>query len=429
MTSQDVESVIKQHGADMRRLDDILIAADSSSETAALVVIDLDGFDDIVIERGIKRAAVALNRIGKEISAGIPNDWDCSFVRADRIWLTVSNSPSAAGVEAYTLHALQVIANSREFIRSAISVTGVAGIALYPDDGENSYQIAAAAHTALKIAHSEMKRVVRADSTLIADQSFKRWIQSEFPTAINAGQISFVYQPIVSLKTNKIEKLESLARWKHPDRGPVSPEIFIPQIENSSFIDELFNLALNTALKDQCSWTENGLDASSVVNVSAHNLERWDLAEKILSALEQWGITPNKFSIELTETTLIQRGRQAGSTLAELFAAGMTISLDDFGTGYSSLSQISDYPISNVKIDRSITSQLVHSKKHRSIIKALLLMAEDLDFNITAEGVETEADVKMATELGCDLAQGYAFARPMTLESVLQLPTVLPVNV
>jgi len=425
MIRPDVEGALSRRDSDMQRIGNILSKAESSSGTAALVAIDLDGISEIVVELGTEGATAALDRLGQSMSAALPDGYDCWFSRTDHIWIAMPNPPSAAGAEAYTLRALQEISSTPDFGRSATSVTGVAGIALFPGHGENPFKLAEAAQAALKVAHFEQRQVVRADTNLVSDHAFKRWIQSEFPSAIESGQISFVYQPIVNLETNQIAKLEVLARWHHPEKGAIGPGTFVPHIESTQFGDHLFNESLTTASKDQRSWTINGLDAISAVNVSAINLERWDLADHILAATEQWGISPDKFSIEITETALIQNGRRARASLTELAASGMTISLDDFGTGYSSLSQISDYPVSNVKIDRSITSRLVSSKKHRGIVKALLVMGEESDFSVTAEGVETEADATVATDLGCKFAQGYVFARPMPVESVLDLPAEL----
>ena len=425
MTRLDVEVAFGTRDSCMQRLGQALDAAEKSSGTAALVAIDLDGVSDLEVELGTDGAAAALARLGQSITDALPDDYDNWFVRVDRIWITMPNPSSAAGAEAHALKVLQVISDHNSFHDGATSISGVAGIALYPGHGDTRFQIVAAAEAALKAANSDGRQIVRADTDLVSDRAFGRWVLSEFPSAIADRQISFEYQPIVDLRTNRIVKLEALARWQHPERGAISPATFVPIIENTQFGDVLLDESLNTALRDQRKWTANGLDAIAVINVSATNLERWDLADRILAATELWGIPPDRFSIETTETALIRKGRQAKSSLVELAALGMTISLDDFGTGYSSLSQISDYPISNVKVDRSITVKLVSSGRHRAIVSALLVMGAESGFTVTAEGVETKADVRAATDLGCQLAQGYAFARPMPLESVLELPAVL----
>jgi len=425
VTRLDVEVAFSTRDVCMERLGQVIDAAEKSSAAAALVAIDLDGVSDLEVELGTKGAAAALAQLGQSITEALPENYDNWFARADRIWITMPNPSSAAGAEAFALKVLQVISDHSTFHGGATSISGVTGIALYPGHGDTRFQIVAAAEAALRTAHLEDRQVVRADAGLLSDRAFGRWLLSEFPSAVEDQQISFVHQPIVDLRTKRIEKLETLARWQHPERGAIGPGTFVPHIENTQFGDVLFDEALSTALRDQRSWTAGGLDAMAAVNLSATNLERWDLADRILAATELWGIPPDNFSIEITETALIKNGRRARSSLAELAASGMIISLDDFGTGYSSLSQISDYPISNVKVDRSITSKLVSSGRHRAIVSALLVMGAESGFTITVEGVETEEDVRIATDLGCELAQGYAFARPMPVESVLELPTVL----
>jgi EAL domain-containing protein (putative c-di-GMP-specific phosphodiesterase class I)/GGDEF domain-containing protein len=426
VTRLDLEVALSARDVCMERLGQAIDAAGKSSDTAALVAIDLDGVSDLEVELGTKDAAAALGQLGQSITEALPENYDNWFVRADRIWITMPSPSSAASVEAFALKVLHVVSGLAGFHDGVTSISGVAGIALYPGHGDTRFQIVAAAEAAIKVAHSEDRQVARADTTVVSEMAFGRWVLTEFPSAIENHQISFVHQPIVDLRTNRINKLEVLARWQHPVRGAIGPGIFVPHIENTQFGDVLFDKSLSTALRDQRSWTAGGLDAMAAVNLSATNLERWDLADRILAATELWGIPPDNFSIEITETALIKNGRRAKSSLAELAAYGMTISLDDFGTGYSSLSQISDYPISNVKVDRSITSRLVSSGRHRSIVSALLVMGEESGFTVTAEGVETEDDVRIATDIGCDLAQGYAFAKPMPVESVLLLPPVLP---
>ncbi len=426
MTRLDIEAAFSTRDVWMQHLGLVIDTAEKSSGTAALVAVDLDGVSDLEVELGTKDAAAALGRLGQLITDALPDNYDTWFVRADRIWIIMPSPPSAASAEAFALKVLQVVSDHSGFHNGVTSISGVAGIALYPGHGDTRFQIVAAAEAAIKVAHSEGRQVVRADTGLIADRAFGRWVLSEFPSAIDDHQISFVHQPIVDLSTKRVEKLEVLARWQHPERGAIGPGTFIPHIENTQFGDVLFDESLSTALRDQRSWTANGLDAIAAVNVSATNLEKWDLADRILAATELWGIPPDRFSIEMTETALIRNGRRAKSSLAELAASGMTISLDDFGTGYSSLSQIIDYPISNVKVDRSIISRLESSGRHRAIVSALLVMGKESGFTVTAEGVETAAEVQIATDLGCEFAQGYAFAKPMPIESVLKLPAVLP---
>jgi predicted signal transduction protein with EAL and GGDEF domain len=215
----------------MERLGQAIDAAGKSSDTAALVAIDLDGVSDLEVELGTKDAAAALGQLGQSITEALPENYDNWFVRADRIWITMPSPSSAASVEAFALKVLHVVSGLAGFHDGVTSISGVAGIALYPGHGDTRFQIVAAAEAAIKVAHSEDRQVARADTTVVSEMAFGRWVLTEFPSAIENHQISFVHQPIVDLRTNRINKLEVLARWQHPVRGAIGPGIFVPPFE------------------------------------------------------------------------------------------------------------------------------------------------------------------------------------------------------
>jgi predicted signal transduction protein with EAL and GGDEF domain len=248
-------------------------------------------------------------------------------------------------------------------------------------------------------------------------------IESALRSALADDQEIYVhYQPLVSLKTGRIVGAEALARWRHPDWGPVAPAEFIPVAEDSGLIHELGAQVIRRAVRESAAWQSTPDFAGIVVNVSTRQLvDSSEVPTLLNQAIDATGIAPGFVTVEVTESLLIEQLDMALTALSAIRDLGVRLSLDDFGTGFSSLSYLRDLPLDVVKIDRSLIKDIVDIPRAVDIPAAIVQMAHALDLEVIAEGVETIEQASRLQRLNCDIAQGFYFAKPMGPEQLTAL--------
>ena len=253
----------------------------------------------------------------------------------------------------------------------------------------------------------------------IADQLH---LEGDLRRAIERDQLTLAYQPIYDLGTGKISSFEALARWDHPERGPIGPDVFIPIAEEAGLISALTERVLSRAcaqLRLWNHWAGAGMGGSKLrmhVNISGTDLCSRTLVSHVTTTLLTNHLEPSQLVLEITESTLMERLDSALETMTRLRDIGVGLSVDDFGTGYSSLSYLSTLPITSLKIDRSFVQRLHDGSKNREIVKAIVTLGRSLGKTVIAEGIETSAQLAELRELGSDYGQGYLLARPLTAE-------------
>jgi EAL domain-containing protein (putative c-di-GMP-specific phosphodiesterase class I) len=239
---------------------------------------------------------------------------------------------------------------------------------------------------------------------------------ADLARAIGEDGLRVVHQPKIALNSGGLAGVETLARWQHPRLGNVSPGDFIPLAEANGLIDPLTEWVVAAAAMDWVAWHQRGLTTSLAINISAKSLSRPDFPDLIEHLCRQHGMPSERLIIELTETAMIGPVELLDA-LIRFRIKGFEISLDDFGTGYSTLAQVLRAPFSELKIDQSFVTHADSSKESRIVLKASIDLAHNLGLRAVAEGVETEAVAALLTDMGCDLAQGYYFAKPMPAAS------------
>ena len=242
--------------------------------------------------------------------------------------------------------------------------------------------------------------------------------------ALDRDEIYVQYQPIIDLVTGQVVGAEALARWTHPDRGAIGPDVFIPLAEETGLIVELGDRVLLAACKQVRAWQlehRPNTPLSISVNVSTVQLIQGDFVERVAFALHETGLPASSLVLEITETTLMRDTDRSILTLCALRNMGVRIAIDDFGTGYSSLSYLHQLPVDILKIDQTFVAAIETSSVDRSLAPAIVSLASALDLVVVAEGVETELQGDTLRGVGCELAQGYFFARPMGHEAMGEL--------
>lgn len=249
-------------------------------------------------------------------------------------------------------------------------------------------------------------------------------IVNDFTEALKSGSVSLHYQPIIGLQDGKIHGFEALMRWIHPERGFISPAVFIPALEESGLIIDASKWALKEACKalkriEGATGYHSGLHMS--VNFSSADFSSDDFVENVYNTISETDVKPEQLHLEITERLLMQQPETARSTLEMCRKAGMGISIDDFGTGYSSLSYLHFFPIDTLKIDQCFIRDMRKNPKSLELVRSIVGLCKNLNMRIVAEGVEEQEDAVILKEMGCERAQGYYFAKPMPEAQVTEL--------
>jgi len=258
------------------------------------------------------------------------------------------------------------------------------------------------------------------DEAMRVRVAYRLRIENELRSALDRGELRVHYQPVVSLATGEITGAEALVRWEHPQHGLLAPKDFIPVAEESGIIAPLGRWVLEEACRQTAAWQKANPDRAPVgisVNMSVRQLADRELTAVVRRALEGSGIQPVCLSLELTEGVLVEETEQSAfSALSELKQLGIRLALDDFGTGYSSLGSLQRLPFDSIKLDRSFVERLGTDRVDNAIVTAVVALAQTLELNVVAEGVETEEQLSVVKALGCHHAQGFYFSRPVVAE-------------
>ncbi|WP_208983762.1 putative bifunctional diguanylate cyclase/phosphodiesterase [Pannonibacter carbonis] len=296
-----------------------------------------------------------------------------------------------------------------------LSVGASIGIAVYPDDGTDMSAILKHADIAMyaaKAAGGNALRIFnRTDGDVQARERLR--METELRVALASDQITVFFQPKVDCADGKITGAEVLARWNHPKRGLLAPAAFIEIAEETGLILRLGDQVLELACRQGREWIDAGHPLPLAVNVSTRQLEWSGYTDRVLGILRDTGFPPEMLELELTETVAMANPDLVCAATQRLRAAGIRFAIDDFGTGYSSLAHLQNLPFDTLKIDRSFIAGTGEEGRHQRIVETILAMARNLNYEVVAEGVETEEQLAFLRSCGCKTAQGYLFSRPM----------------
>jgi EAL domain-containing protein (putative c-di-GMP-specific phosphodiesterase class I) len=247
------------------------------------------------------------------------------------------------------------------------------------------------------------------DPVMGAAANARHALENELRRAIQQNELELHYQPIIDTKSRKISAAEALVRWRHPTKGMILPDKFIPVAEETGLITQIGEWVLRTACSDAANWPVN---VKVAINLSPVQFRNTNLSDVVMDALCKSGLPPQRLELEITETALIESAAECLPALRHFKSLGIAIALDDFGTGYSSLSQLTMFPFDKIKIDKSFTQNLTKRTECSAIISATLTLAQSLDIATTAEGIETVEQYRLLRMAGVTLLQGYLFKRP-----------------
>lgn len=388
----------------------------------ALFVIDVDGFKRINDEHGHRAGDTALQMIPVRLRQVLDDGDVIGRMGGDEFAVLVG----AATRQELQESAASIHKNLRmSFMQNGVSVDVSASLgAVEVDHSVPIDDLLSDADIAMYSGRkSSTREAVWYQLSMREEAQELKRLSRDLANALNSDEFNQAYQPIVDLASGEIAGLEVLARWNHPTRGVISPEIFIDVAQRSGLIRDLDKIMLESSLDVLQELHQKNHMFTMQVNLSDLSITK-ELSNYVMGLLREREIQPRYLTLELTETWIVNNVEDSAAVMQELVENGISIHLDDFGTGYSSLTHLESFPANGLKIDRSFISQITEKEKSRRLVDATMSIAKSLNLEVVAEGIETEAQAKYLKDLGCPLGQGYFFARPMEYSQLMQLISV-----
>lgn len=380
----------------------------------AVLYIDLDHFKEVNDAFGHAVGDRLLRDVSKRLLAILEPTVFAARVGGDKFVLLLRNTPVDTA-EAFAHAVLRQFAMPFEVCGRSVALSASIGIALLRDAPESAEALLSHADTAMHAAKASGRSQVRMyDDALDRGMRDRLALRMDLRDAFSTNQFELHFQPQIALADASTVGAEALLRWRHPQRGLLTPHAFLDVLLGSSYEGVLVDWLLNAVCQQIDAWRRLGVSIPRIsLNLSARQLLSTGLTDKILRIARAHDVSPALLDIEVTEDSLVSDIEKAGSVLAALKQAGLSTSLDDFGSGYSSLGYLVRLPIDTLKIDRSFVQALVDSEKASAIIQGIVGLARSLGMKTVAEGVESQRQVAELRHAGCDVIQGYLISRPL----------------
>jgi diguanylate cyclase (GGDEF)-like protein len=399
----------------MDRLEVAIAQAQRYEQKLAVLVIDLDRFKEINDSLGHSAGDALLQQVTDRIRHCVRQSDTVARLGGDEFGVVVQKIEGfedAAKVAQKIIDAMDgaYIVSERE-----IGITGSIGISIYPHDGHNAESLVKNADTAMYRAKDQNRGTYRFYEPAMNARALERLaLENSLRKALAGQELVLFYQPLVDLRTQKVNAFEALLRWNHPELGLLLPGRFIHAAEISGLIVPIGAWVLRTAFAQAKHWQRRAPGVGLSCNLSARQFQQADIVETVRLALEESGLDPKLVELEITETHAMHDAEQSIRKLEQLKELGVRISMDDFGTGYSSLSYLKKFPIDILKLDRSFVRDIVSDSSDGAIATAVIAMAHSLSLKVVAEGVETRGQLAFLRDRACDRIQGFFFSPPLS---------------
>ena len=394
----------------IERLEQALDIAAQQNNAVAVVFIDLDGFKAVNDTHGHAAGDSLLIQVSKRIQSEIHASDTLARIGGDEFVMILTGAPQPERASRVATRVIEALRKPFQIEGHNIEISASVGIALYPDDGATADTLMRAADIAMYRVKDEGRGALRFfEASMNAQLQARLQMQQELAVAVERGELVLHYQPIVNGRTGELETFEALIRWNHPRCGMVPPADFIPLAEQTGLINQIGSWVIETACREAAQWSGS---CQVSINVSPKQFQHSDFCEAIVRSLGAHAVLPARLLVEVTEGILIDDPAKAVNTLNRLREIGVRVALDDFGTGYSSLSYLQLFRFDKFKIDQSFIRKLGESEDALTLTRTIVNLGHNLGLHVTAEGVETPAQLAILQQLGCDQIQGYLIARP-----------------
>jgi diguanylate cyclase (GGDEF)-like protein len=392
--------------------------ADSKTARLALLFIDLDGFKPVNDTYGHSVGDMVLEQVGQRLKSLSRGKDVVARVGGDEFLLLLSNVNSEEAVAHVATRLIAGLSQAYAVDGREVIISCSVGIALYPDGCSHGKLIARADAAMYSAKRSGGSTHCFYSPAMDADAERQFDLLRDLRKALHNKEMELFYQPKIDVKSGKITATEALLRWKHPTRGIILPNVFIPIAERFGLIVPIGNWVIEDACRQSRVWRDKGLRMRVAINLSAHQMRQDDIVERITDALARHRIHPSLLTCEITETAAMEDTKATQETFRRLGELGTHLSIDDFGTGYSSLAYLRKLPAEELKIDRSFIMDLEHSADARAVVDAVIKLAHALGLKVVAEGVENQRQQQILIDMACDELQGFLFAKPMSARAL-----------
>lgn len=399
-------------------LTDLIAAAERRSSGVALLVLGLDGFQEINDMLGHSSGDLVLCAVAERLRAEVDGKAIVARLSGDEFAIALAcadiGEPVATFAERIARAFEAPLAAGTRQHRIRISV----GVAVYPEGGQKADDLLSNGHLALSRAKATRRGGhVLFEAAIRQELENRLTLESELALAADRGEFELFYQPQVRLVDGSLVGAEALIRWRHPVRGYVSPAEFMPVVNTSALSERIANWVMETACRQARAWELSGNNVRVAINLSPSQLQSGDLAHSVAALLDTTGLTSSLLEIEVTEDILLHDERRVLAMFKRIQDLGVRVLFDDFGTGYASLSYLKKFPLDGLKIDRSFVFGLLSNSDDAAIVGSTIGLSKQLGLTVVAEGIENRATADFLVSMGCEEGQGYFFGRPMPAEA------------
>ena len=402
-------------------LNQLEAALQTSKRTAAplaVLFLDLDNFKTINDSMGHEAGDEMLRAVAERLTECMRPGDTVARLGGDEFTLLLKDIASAEEAVLITERIIKALHKPIRVSKNEIFPSGSIGIAFTAAVEQNADDLLRDADTAMYHAKGNGKSGYAVYDPTMSDKVVERMqLETDLRFALERGEFVVHYQPLVNLETGYLSGAEALIRWNHPQRGLLQPGKFLPIAEDTGLIVPIGYWVLEEACRQTKQWQEQYPEAPPFtinINLSGRQLQREDVVERVQAALDKTGLLPALLKLEITESVMMEDVENTVYRLHRLKALGIKLAMDDFGTGYSSMASLSLFPLDTVKIDRSFVERLVDQEQAASIVAAIISLSHALNMDVTGEGIETPDQVAYLQSMGCQIGQGYFFAKPLT---------------
>lgn len=415
LAHHDVLTGLLNRMAFERRCAAAIAEAARTDGAMAVLFIDLDAFKSVNDSYSHRIGDQLLSKLAKRIVRAVGPSDVAGRIGGDEFTVVVGNLHNREEVAGMVNRLLIELARPIAVEDYEVALTASIGVAGYPNDGADPATLIANADAAMYVAKSEERNTFRFYHPDMQANSRERLeLAVDLRHALDAGEFQLVYQPGIELRTGRIIGAEALLRWRHPRRGEILPELFVPVAESLGLIRRIDQWVMTSVCKQLRSWNDSGMPRLKIaVNVSATSFSHPGFVAEVRRAMEAHGVAPQQLVLEITEGTILRLGDTVQQTLQALNELDMEVAIDDFGTGYSSLAYLKLPAITCLKIDRSFVAGLPNNMNDVAIVEAIMALADSMQLRTIAEGIETDAQHEFLLRVECFEGQGYLYARPL----------------
>ena len=392
--------------------------ADDANLGVALFLLDLDRFKEINDTLGHQVGDALLQLVGQRLAAVVRPEDIVARLGGDEFAILVTDVRHVRQSVDVAERVRAALAEPFRHDGMSFEIEASIGVALHPDHGHDFETLLQRADVAMYVAKERSTGIETYSTEIDRHSTIRLGMLAELRGALENGELELHYQPKADLRTGDVVGVEALLRWRHPERGMVPPDEFIPLAEQTGLMRAITQFVVDTALRQLAEWWGQGLRVQAAVNVCARDLYDREFADFLRQRLAEHNVPPRALMVEVTEGVLMADPGRAATTLVSLADVGVGVSLDDFGTGYSSLVHLKRLPVSEVKIDRSFVMRMDVHEDDAAIVRSIIDLASALGLRVVAEGVETQEAWDRLAVYGCDAAQGWYLSKALPADQI-----------